>query len=314
MENCLVTKLKSAVSDPNNELLKVGELRFKILNADVYDTELYSSVAQTISLVNNNGVFKRSSGNIGTTMSINNTTYGFGVSVAAGEISVPNKYVLNCINGGHLFKTNINDLSFCSNLTDVIGRISGNLEKIKDIEGLHISTIDVPEDTEDELYGNIDVLTKCNILTLRYYSHVTGTLSAFANNTSFTRLILEFTPLITPNINYLANCSNISRIDISHVGNCSGSVNNLGKLVNMTSFRLNGTGVSGLEGSLEGMLEAMWANNRRSGTLNIANFNSNIKFNNNNLGSYVATFNSDNIVVTSDGTTVGIYNGTNWTY
>ena len=246
MNKCLVTKLNEAVD--NNELLRIGELRFSIkeINNPTSSTQSFSlSVDNPVTLeIIGDGYFTDSSlsKNNGKTIKSYNgeTVY---VSNSNVQVAVLGKYNIT-----NILKTNewtnkfidIEMLTYCLNLGTlkfpINAKTTGDiscLAKLTELQFLHLYNTNI--------YGDISSLKDLVSLEELYFQNtkVTGDVS---NLSKLVNLKKFASGKLSGDI---SNFSNLTNLVILSIIGCSGDISNFKKLINLNQVSIINTSVSG---------------------------------------------------------------------
>ena len=230
MENCLVTELKSVVSD--NSLQKFGMLSFKV-NTDVSESEnnsfyrLYNSVNPTKAKVGSGDIlfyntFAATSGTAETTLPT--TTYTRFIKGNSGTFDVENKYNIIGIEMAKRFN------------------LIGGLETLKSISGLTKLSLFTSGDIAS-LQSSIATLQSLGLNDIDTNNRVYGTVSLISASalTSFTVMCTD----VLLNIAELASNTALTSIRIPNT-KCYGSITTgLGNNTLLTRMEIYGSNVSG---------------------------------------------------------------------
>ena len=253
MGKCLVTKLNGAVD--NSNLLKIGELRIKIVSAPnpskfTQGMSLQFTEPTEVSIVGD-GYFtdENLSANYGKVKTITNER--FFISNGNYELSIKNKYKVSLLssvnrntngnNIGYYKSIDINELKYSNSLTWIDAfNPEGDISAFKNALNLVFVGF-----SSTNVTGDISAFSNNTALANLYLdsTNVTGDISAFSNNTALTSIKINntnvtgdisafknMTKLKTLNVNYTSvygdigsfrNC-NLSIINISNVGNLTG--------------------------------------------------------------------------------------------
>lgn len=146
MKTCIVTKLKGAVVDVDNSLLKIGETRLKttsIQSAGEHNENAVKFTKEvTLNIINGVGTFLY---NGLTTMVIPANTYRDITTSAVGSIiSISDKYALNIFtsplnNFKQQFEFNLEDLRYSTSiisLTLSLNNVVGNIQSLENLTGI----------------------------------------------------------------------------------------------------------------------------------------------------------------------------------
>ena len=226
MGKCLVTKLNGRVS--NDELLKLGEMRFYFQKEDNFSKVFNHAIGLTFSkettvfVFGGNFVDKTDNRNLGTTINFEaNIPKDVFVSNDNCYISV-NKYLLSSIrtiNGESITVSSfcIDDLKYSKGLTELYSsstQLTGDIANLKNLTAL--TSLNLPN---SQLTGDIANLKNLTALTSLNLSRtqVTGDIAAFINmsklkelrlNVSTPSIIGELSSLPTNLLFYSANIGN----------------------------------------------------------------------------------------------------------
>ena len=202
MGKCLVTKLNGAVD--NSNLLKIGELRIKIVSAPnpsklTQGMDLQFTEPTEVSIVGD-GYFtdENLSANYGKVKTITNER--FFISNGNYELSIKNKYKVSLISGINRNVSGVNDGKYKSINID-------GLKYSNSLTWMDIATAE----------GNISAFK--NAISLLYVAlnntNVTGDISAFANNTQLSTLYLNNTN-VTGDISAFENMTKLAILEINN--------------------------------------------------------------------------------------------------
>ena len=211
MGNCLITKLKSVVSD--DSILKLGEFRFSIAEYSDSDSlenfNIVPEVGVYLDIVALKGHFtNNSNNNIGTSIQV--TSGGASVRATSGAVlSVPNKYLVREIKvGTSIGKPALKfDLSALQGMVDLTVlqlprncEISGDLSNLSEL--VNLTNLNLTR--QRDITGNIDGLAKMSSLERLYLDQcfkVSGDLSKL-KSLPLTTLSIPYTN-IESDFNYI---------------------------------------------------------------------------------------------------------------
>lgn len=198
MENCLVTKLKSEVH--NNELLKVGELRFRVVNSNnssVLPFWLGASSPFDVNIIGNGHLYQGTldnQQNVTTSLSNVTTTIDYRLSPGDYYVSICSKYGLSrlILNSTPLpdcnIYMNIDDLAYSEGLMHInlVGSADNEWNVVGDIDSLksgceHVIKYSKLTGTTAK-YGTLSFIknsAQVNVIPSKY---ITGTLEALVEN------------------------------------------------------------------------------------------------------------------------------------
>jgi hypothetical protein len=230
MGKCLVTKLNGAVD--NSNLLKIGELRIKIVSAPnpsklTQGMDLQFTEPTEVSIVGD-GYFtdENLSANYGKVKTITNER--FFISNGNYELSIKNKYKVSLISGINRNVSGVNDGKYKSINID-------GLKYSNSLTWMDIATAE----------GNISAFK--NAISLLYVAlnntNVTGDISAFANNTQLSTLHLDNIK-ITGNISAFANNTQLSTLNLNNT-NVTGDISAFENMTKLAILEINNTSVHG---------------------------------------------------------------------
>ena len=229
MGKCLVTKLNGRVS--NDELLKLGEMRFYFQKEDNFSNVFNHAIGltfskeTTVSVFGGNFVDKTDNRNLGTTINFEaNIPKDVFVSNDNCYISV-NKYLLSSIhavNGESKTVSSfcIDDLKYSKGLTELYSlstRLTGDIANLK----------------------NLTALTNLSLSSTR----LTGDIANLKNLTALTNLRLSSTQ-VTGDIVNLKNLTALTNLNLSST-QVTGDIVNLKNLTALTNLNLSSTQVTG---------------------------------------------------------------------
>ena len=261
MGKCLVTKLNGAVD--NSNLLKIGELRIKIVSAPnpsklTQGMDLQFTEPTEVSIVGD-GYFtdENLSANYGKVKTITNER--FFISNGNYELSIKNKYKVSLISGinrnvsgvndGKYKSINIDGLKYSNSLTWIdIATAEGNISAFKNAISLSYVAL-----SNTNVTGDISAFANNTQLSTLYLNNtnVTGNISTFANNTQLSTLYLSNTN-VTGDISAFANNTQLSTLHLDNIkitGNISAFANN----TQLSTLYLNNTNVTGDISAFENM-------------------------------------------------------------
>ncbi len=278
MGNCLITKLKGRVS--NNELLKLGEMRFYFLKDKVSSPKaatrsitLTFTEDTTISITGGHFTDSDLVQNLGTTLHLNKLEpKAIYVSNEEGFISV-NKYQLKDIKITDVYLTskiyfNIDDLKYSNYLTSLEGNsnlVNGDIASLKEKESLTKILMEATQVSGDiSAFSNMTGLTSVNISRTK----VSGDISVFSNMTNLSNLILADTQ-VSGNIASLQNLTKLKQINSSRT-KVSGDISAFSNMTDLNELRLtvNSSDIVGEVSSLPGKIRFYTANRLNNLTWN----------------------------------------------
>ena len=260
MNQCLVTKLKGAVSD--SSLMRLGEFRIKV-NMVTRPTSRTQGFTFTFNKdvqieIIGNGYFtnKALTANNGKTMNITaNTMASVYVSNGDFEVAVLDKYSLVCLLFYAQGEANvtaaemsnrsmtIDDLKYSTALTSInLGgtQVSGDISALQNLTAL--TSINL---YSTQVSGDISALQ--NLTALTYINlggtQVSGDISALQNLTALTSIEL-YSPQVSGDISALQNLTALTYINLGGT-QVSGDISALQNLTALTYINLYSTQVSG---------------------------------------------------------------------
>ena len=253
MGKCLVTKLNGAVD--NSNLLKIGELRIKIVSAPnpsklTQGMDLQFTEPTEVSIVGD-GYFtdENLSANYGKVKTITNER--FFISNGNYELSIKNKYKVSLISGinrnvsgvndGKYKSINIDGLKYSNSLTWMdIATAEGNISAFKNAISLLYVALN-----NTNVTGDISAFANNTQLSTLYLNNtnVTGDISAFANNTQLSTLHLDNIK-ITGNISAFANNTQLSTLNLNNT-NVTGDISAFENMTKLAILEINNTSVHG---------------------------------------------------------------------
>lgn len=262
MKNCLVNRLMGSIEDPSNEVLKLGELRFKVLGYSTYNP--YLAIARTadsqVSIITQlDGVHAGEEWIL-----TNSSERKIQVQDQVALLSLSDKYGLNKLynsRGGIVL--NLDDLQYCTGLEYLdTGReanytaspndkMSGSF---KSLENLPLNTIVIASRyiTDDiSLIKTMPLVTK---LTLSLGSVYTiGTIAQKFPNVLYLNLASEISE-VRGTINDLPNKANIKQVIFGSSVRITGELINLSSCVNLEDFRIQSSQTT-ISGRLDDLIE-----------------------------------------------------------
>lgn len=260
MKNCVVTRLMGSIEDPSNEILKFGELRFKVLGYSTYNPYLTiartaDSQVSTVTQLDGEHV-----GEIWTIQSSDDKKLTIEDQVAL--LSLSDKYGLKKLynaRGGIVL--NLDDLQYCTGLEYLnTGReaaftASPNdkmLGSFKSLENLPLNTIVIASRyiTDDiSLIKTMPLVTKLdislgsvytidtiaqkfpNVLSLHLASEISevrGTINDLPNKANIKQVVFGSNTRVIGDISSLSSCSNLENfVLMSSQTTISGRLNDL---------------------------------------------------------------------------------------
>lgn len=259
MGKCLVTKLNGSSNNP--ELLRLGEMRMKILKVSnpTEHTQCFSlSVNKAVTLeIVSDGYFtdKTLTENKGKNITLNIGANDIWVNGNSDvEIAILDKYSLTRITTyyqnelpdkiyGDNVKLNLSDLKYSNNLTILDlshAQVSGDIANLKDCASfisLNLSNTQVSGDI-----ANLKNLTSLTTLNL-YNTKVSGDITNFKNLTALTTLSLYNTQIGGD----IANLKNLTLLTYLSLDNTkvSGNIGELRGLTKCTNISLKGSTFTG---------------------------------------------------------------------
>ena len=238
MGQCLVTKLKSTVSDPDNKLVKLGEMDIVLVGRTLHSIGLQQG--DKITAIEGRFTI----GSYGAPGQEELTTYTFPTtdyyyiwpSTDKVTIRISNKYNLTRIQGNVELKTS--DVIYSNiNHIDVTGRVEGNLSDI--IKGS--STIKFFSIISDYIHGDLSEVGSIADSIQEMFK--LGYENSFAEN--------NITGILSSLPHTLERCS------IALMGNITGSLTDLG-WYRGGSLTLSATKVRATDAEITAFLNAVW--------------------------------------------------------
>lgn len=278
MGKCLITKLNGRVS--NNELLKLGEMRFYFSKSNESSPKaatrsitLTFTEDTTISITGGHFVGSDLVQNLGTTLHFNRLeSKAIYVSNEEGFISV-NKYLLKDIDITDIWLKskiyfNIDDLKYSNDLTTLNANstlVNGNIASLKGKENLENVVLE-----STQVSGDISALSNLTSLsTLNFnFTQVSGDISTFSNMTKLSKLLLSDTQ-VSGDIANLQNLTGLEMLNLSE-NKVSGNIsvfNNMTKLYELRQ-RVETPNITGEVSSLPGKIRFYAANRLNTLTWN----------------------------------------------
>ena len=253
MGKCLVTKLNGVVD--NSNLLKIGELRIKIVSAPnpskfTQGMNLQFTEPTEVSIVGD-GYFtdENLSANYGKTKTISSER--FFVSNGNYDLSIKNKYKVSLLsavnrnvkgdNIGNYKSININELKYSNSLTWIDAfNPEGDISAFKNALNLGFVGFSTTNVT-----GDISAFSKNTALTNLYLdnTNVTGDISAFSNNTALTNLYLNNTN-VTGDISAFSKNTALTAIKVNNT-NITGDIMAFKNMTKLNVLNVNYTSVYG---------------------------------------------------------------------
>ena len=286
MGNCLVTKLKGSVN--NDNLLKVGEFVVKFFHsASVSDSwNRYINVGNldqvnptTIRIIGN-GYFTDSTftQNLGKTISaVGDITAYVSDEQEDVTVAIGYNYRLGAITLGYNGYMDIDQLQF-----NQFTRCSA----IRFLQG---------DETKPKNYGNIKSFENFWIDCTENNGRLQIHCSAIAGSIED------------------INLNHVYWLELVGASNITGNIENIVVAPNITKLSISNTKISG---SIETFLEHLLAAGKAD-TMQISSYDNNTTWNSvvgGHLGSIDVSFGTNSITVSVNGTTIGEYNGSNWSY
>lgn len=276
MGKCLVTKLNGVVD--NSNLLKIGELRIKIVSAPnpskfTQGMSLKFTEPTEVSIVGD-GYFtdENLSANYGKVKTI--TSERFFISNGNYDLSIKNKYKVSFIstinkdvsgnNIAYYKYINIDELKYSNSLTWIdASNIDGDISAFKNalsLEFIGLSKTNITGDisvfannttlnsiylTSTDITGDISAFKNNTALTIADLSNtnVTGSISAFSNNIALTSLYLNNTN-VTGNISVFSNNTALKSVILNNT-NITGDISVFNNMTKLESLNINYTSVYG---------------------------------------------------------------------
>lgn len=166
-----------------------------------------------------------------------------------------------------------------------------------------------------KIYVKLEDLKFMNMIKLKY-AIVTGDISNLANSSSLEECRID---VINSEGDIIVFKDKVNIKSLIFAGydtatNITGDITTLSSLVNATI--INFAHLPNITGKYETLIENMYKNGRRSGTM-INYFGPKCMFNNQPISGnnkYEATFSDSGVSVSKDSVVVGTYNGTEWSY
>ena len=253
MGKCLVTKLNGVVD--NSNLLKIGELRIKIVSAPnpsklTQGMNLQFTEPTEVSIVGD-GYFtdENLSANYGKTKTISSER--FFVSNGNYDLSIKNKYKVSLLsavnrnvkgdNIGNYKSININELKYSNSLIWIDAfNPEGDISAFKNALNLGFVGFSTTNVT-----GDISAFSKNTALTNLYLdnTNVTGDISAFSNNTALTNLYLNNTN-VTGDISAFSKNTALTNLYLDNT-NVTGDISAFSNNTALTAIKVNNTNITG---------------------------------------------------------------------
>lgn len=285
MGNCLITKLKESVNNP--DLLKLGEIRLTAM--------------QFMIVTNTNTVQTANNITQGNSYSTNTGYVPVYKTVSIGDvISLPNKYELKAIMG--VSGLTIDDMALSPSI------------KLATVTAGDVSKINMPVIQLlllSECYGNLDAINKTELLEISADAdaELFGTVSSFVNATIKTLTVPQLSGTATDFV------SGISLDRFSAGPGVTGDIAAFGSLTNTNEMTFN---ASKCTGSIESLVEALWSNNKRAGHVIGVHNNGIVTYRNLIMPlNLTMLFSENGVSLCFNGDTsyvAATYNGTTWTY
>lgn len=219
MENCLVTKLKGVVD--NDDILKLGEIRFLTSKSDsINRCYLSFTESTTVKIINDGHFYNSTTSDLGKDLSLSAQQSSVGTKVSPGSlIQINNKYALASISFGTLEnKISLAELKY-SPLVYLYAEkdnIEGDISNLAGRQMDFISILNNPS-----VYGDIAVLKGMPLTVLQLQgTQVTGNVSALKG---MALTIVQINNLITGDI---SNLSSVKAEEISAL-NLNGDLSTL---------------------------------------------------------------------------------------
>lgn len=270
MGKCLITKLNGRVS--NNELLKLGEMRFYFSKSNesspkaaTRSIKLTFTEDTTISITGGHFVDSDLVQNLGTTLHFNKfESKAIYVSNEDGFISV-NKYLLKDIDITDIylkskFYFNIDDLKYSNNLTTLKANstlVNGNMASLNGKENLENVSLE-----STQVSGDISALSNFTSLSTLNLNNtqVSGDISVFSNMTKLSKLILADTQ-VSGSIANLQNLTGLEMLNLSRT-KVSGDISAFINMTKLYELRLTvqTPNITGEVSSLPGKIRFYTAN------------------------------------------------------
>lgn len=249
--DCLVTKLKGAVSD--SSLKKLGEMRLTIHKVDEFSSKRYISInpgTNECILTLSNGYFTNNTGveNKGRQITLSHNTYNtLYLSKDDAILSISDKYcfVNFALNGNNTISMDsFDDINYCKNnslLTIWKVMLDDDLSNLKlsdVIETLQLSYLDIT--------GNVDNLAKytnLESLSLMECPNITGSISAFQDMVNLETLSINQTKL-TGDLTVFERLTKLKSLNLTGCDNITGEISEIKSPVeslNIANTPLTGT-------------------------------------------------------------------------
>ena len=252
MGQCLVTKLKSTVSDPDNKLVKLGEMDIVLVGRTLHSIGLQQG--DKITAIEGRftiGSYDAPGQEELTTYTFPTTDYYYiWPSTDKVTIRISNKYNLTRIQGNVELKTS--DVIYSNiNFIDVTGKVEGNFSDI--IKGS--STIGFFGIISDYIHGDLSEVGSI-VFADSIQRFELGYENSFAENN------------ITGTLSSLPHT--LERCNISLMGNITGSLTDLG-WYRGGSLKLSATKVRATDAEITAFLNAVWdsGNGKTSGNMRL---------------------------------------------
>lgn len=268
--DCLVTKLKGAVSD--SSLKKLGEMRLTIHKVDEFSSKRYISINPGYNeciLTLSNGYFTDSTGveNKGSKITLSQNTYNtLYISKDEAILSISDKYcfVNFALSGNNTISMDsFDDINYCkknSLLTITRVMLNDDLSNLKLPDA--INTIQL---TYLDITGNVDNLAKhTNFVSLSLMEclNITGSISAFQDMVNLEALSINQTKL-TGDLTMLQKLTKLKTLNLTGCPNITGDISEIKSPVERLEIAN-----TPLTGSIESFVATQRSAGRTTGSLN----------------------------------------------
>lgn len=219
MGNCLVTKLKGVVD--NDDILKLGEIRFLTSKSDsINRCYLSFTESTTVKIINDGHFYNSTTSDLGKDLSLSAQQSSVGTKVSPGSlIQINNKYALASISFGTLEnKISLAELKY-SPLVYLYAEKDNIEGDISNLAGRQMDFLSILKNPS--VYGDIAVLKGMPLTVLQLQgTQVTGNVSALKG---MALTIVQINNLITGDI---SNLSSVKAEEISAL-NLNGDLSTL---------------------------------------------------------------------------------------
>lgn len=262
MKNCAVNRLMGLIEDPSNEVLKFGELRFKVLGYSTYNPYLIIARTADSQVSTVTQLDGEDAGHVWTIQDLNDKQITVEDQVAL--LSLSDKYGLKKLynaRGGIVL--NLDDLQYCTGLEYLnTGReanytaspndkMSGSF---KSLENLPLNTINLASRYITDDISLIKTMPLVTTLVLSLGSiYTVNTIAQKFPNVLSLNLASEISE-VGGTINDLPNKANIQQVILGSHCRITGDISSLSSCVNLEDFRLMSSQTT-ISGRLDDLIE-----------------------------------------------------------